>query len=1413
MAPLLETIVSYMPDLLVRRHGAAAAGLTEPVSETFQAAVLLADVAGFTTVTETLTRRGPDGAEETTRILNRYFGQLIDLIRAHGGDIAKFAGDAMLVIWPAADAAGLVGATSRAARCALDLQRKVGLLEAIPGIPLRVQAMIGAGDLTVAYIGGLDGHWEYVITGPALESTVPAARVAEPGEVILTARAWDLLDDSAIGSRLEGGLARLEWIRGAEPETVRAETPGPGVQGDLRGFLPAAVRSRLEAGQEAWLAELRRVSVLFVRLPGLKHDTPLEVSQATMVALQAAIKRFDGSINKMSVDEKGVAMVAVMGLPPLAHQDDPARAVGAALAIQAQLRALGCVCGIGVTTGRAFCGEVGNSKRREYTVMGDTVNLAARLMVAAEGEIRCDAQTARDAGNTFTFEVLPPIPIKGKAGLFEVFRPMRRSGIRFFLNVGLVGRTQECQAVDDRLRDLHENARGGAILVEGDPGIGKTSFVGHVAALAASHSVRPLLGSGDPIDQNTPYFAWQPVLKDLYGLGEDLDQVACREQVLAVLAADREDLRLAPLLNAFLPLGFPESELTGPLEDRVRANLAHLLLGRRFGRATEHGPILVALDDAQWIDSASWNLAAVVRRSVRKVLVLIAGRPLGSEAPGEIEAVLGETGLRLHLGPLSSAQAEMLVCRRLGVASLPDPAAVLIRERAGGHPLFTEELASSLVESGVLTIQGDVCRMGATIEALAGLQLPATLEGLITSRIDGLKPAEQLTLKVASVVGGTFDRRILAAVHPLSAQQGALDLDALVAHDLIVQEGGECAFKSAVVQEVAYNLLLFAQRKEIHRKIALWYEDEAFTDLARHVPALAHHWSFADDAPKATYYLEIAGQQAERNFAFKEAVHLFKRALEFGERLESGADPRRRLGIEQWLGKVYNAMGKQQEGAQCLESALLIARRLGDLQAEGQVLTSIGHLHSIHNENARALEVLTEAEAKSRDAGDVLIQLRAMQFMARVHFRMGEPVAAIGLSERAIALSRSSAKNVDPFVHVAFLGMLYTSTHVPGLAASERMRRGVALLDEAVAGQRVQGNRVWLNDTLNLRGNAQWVRGSYSEALATFEETRTITSELGLRYDEICARINLAIQCHELGDFPQMGLHAQAAHQEAVAGQYLDYALIAGVLRSLATAYLGSPAQAEELHGAAMANLSTLPAEARRGLHLTVLPYIAERELFMGLITQGLETARLAWSLLEETGVREYEQRLLAIRGEAHSWLGDRKEAAECYEQARSLGAELGAASTVSRACFGLAGLAFDEGDLSAADRLLSEAEAGAGSAGCRDLASAVAIRRGWVALAADRSDRAASSFKKALDLAGQIACPHLQAQSLAGLAAALRGPAADQAMVQAREILANQVEGLDATTSRSYRARRDRQTFSPGRFAAGWTYLADSGS
>lgn len=935
MPTSIETLASYLPASILRKAAEDIEQFNQPMSDTFQAAVLFADISGFTALTERLASRGGAGAEDLTRLLNAYLGQLVSIVLDHGGDIVKFAGDAVLALWPrTSDAVSLSDVIQRTAECSLEIQAKLHDHPVAEDVRLSLKLAISAGTVVTATLGGVFKRWEYLVAGTPLAQVGEANARANPGQIVLTPQTWIAAEGRCVGREIADGFVLLESVPTALPRRrTKKLVPPPGAEAILRSFIPAAIRTRLDAGQSDWLAELRRLTVLFVNLPDLNHRTPLEHAQQAMQMLQTNLYRYEGSINKLSVDDKGASLIAVMGLPPLAHEDDPARGVRAAMAMQEGLQSLGLRSAIGVTTGLVFCGSVGGEIRREYTIMGDVVNLAARLMQAAPGSILCDETTWHAARPRIAFTAIEPIKVKGKKDPIPVYCPSARDTAAPGVMPGdreqrskteMVGREHERELIGSRIESLIKERRPGRIIIEGDAGIGKSRLIEFLLVKAVETGARVLAGAADSIESSTPYFAWRRVFVDLFGLESLPSDPAVRQShILRLLPPDPNVKQIAPLLGVVLPFDWPDNDFTAQLVGKERADFTHRLLIGLLQAATVRRPIVLVIEDAHWLDSGSFVLLQLAAERLHSLLLVVATRPMPDPPPAEYEWLRSAAGTDvLELGRLDPDATVAISCRSLGVDSLPGPVAEIIREKAEGNPFFAEELSYALRDAGFISVVGRECRISPDHGSTMDWTLPDTVQGVITSRIDRLTPAQQLTIKVASVIGRIFSLRTLRDIHPIPADREHIPEHFRVLHqlDLTPLEKPapdlEYIFKHIITHEVAYNLMPYSQRRKLHQAVAEWYESQYASDLEPHYPYLAWHWRRAaeDRVPdaeamaKAIEYLKRAGDLAVRRFLNVEAIGFYTEGLELVGMLPESPDRDRvELGLQLALGAVLIA--------------------------------------------------------------------------------------------------------------------------------------------------------------------------------------------------------------------------------------------------------------------------------------------------------------------------------------------------------------------------------------------------------------------------------------------------------------------------------------------------------------------------
>eukprot|EP00928_Gymnodinium_smaydae_P014524 TRINITY_DN1533_c0_g1_i4.p1 TRINITY_DN1533_c0_g1~~TRINITY_DN1533_c0_g1_i4.p1 ORF type:complete len:1571 (+),score=182.77 TRINITY_DN1533_c0_g1_i4:112-4824(+) len=424
--------------------------------------VVFSDASGFTKLTETLAQRA-DGAEVLSKCLNKFFTPLIDIIESYRGDVIKFSGDALSILFEATDDYELMQcpcgsadakrktpfqlACLRASACCLEIHKRLHNFDTGEGgVRLTLHIGVGAGDVTILQIGGEHGRFEYVIAGTPMEQITIAEPLAGSGETVLSPQTWREIHWTVQeGEPLTEGPPGFHRLRGLDTDqhtypTIKAaaiectriqESRKTALEDSAllalsERFIPRAVLKNMRSGNSSHINEMRSVTIVFVQIQGVDVSTDhgSRVAQDLMLAMQRTCYMHEGNLNKFLVDDKGILVLFVFGLPPLVHIDDPARATAASFDMINVLSEMSLRGRFGITTGRVYCGIVGSDRRREYTVMGDTVNLSARLMAnAPDNSVLVDEATYLRSNQEVNLKRLAPIKVKGKSGSIQVFAP------------------------------------------------------------------------------------------------------------------------------------------------------------------------------------------------------------------------------------------------------------------------------------------------------------------------------------------------------------------------------------------------------------------------------------------------------------------------------------------------------------------------------------------------------------------------------------------------------------------------------------------------------------------------------------------------------------------------------------------------------------------------------------------------------------------------------------------------------------------------------------------------------------------------------------------------------------------------------------------------------------------------------
>lgn len=884
---LSEPLSVYIP---MDRRQAMVHGL--PLPERTEGSALFADVSGFTPLSEALAQElgGRRGAEELTRILNQVYGALVEEVHRYHGSVVGFSGDAITCWFEGDD--GL-----NAAACAIEMQGSMEPFSMVAtptgdSFKLAIKVSIAAGPARRFLVGDPQIQNIETIAGRTIDLMAAGEQLAESEEVLVHEEISSQYPEiiRITEKRIDSGSGETFAVIS---ELTQRVSPEPWIElrkdvlseEQCRPWLLPTVYEQARGGSKAFLAELRQAVALFLSFSGIDYDLDDQAGEkldAFTRWVQTVIAQYDGSLIQLSMGDKGSYLYATFGAP-IAHNDDAIRAVYAAHALQEVPAEFEWVekIKIGVTQGRMRTGAYGSSTRRTYGAQGDKVNLAARLMQAADYEILCDHSVYQAAHARLVFETLPAIEVKGIDTPVPVYRPTGEVKHLTRKKVDLVGRSTERILIGENMNALREGAKK-VLIIEGEPGFGKSRLVELVQEFARDLDIRCYLGRGKGREDSTPYHGWQELLWQLTEVNErgngdkNPDQIIDLRQLYADKSPQTDFMDAIFAAYADHPESSDRSINDGQHKE-IQQTISEILREK-----TRQGPVVLVFEEANELDDYSWDLIQSVSLQINKLLIVLPTRPMQEPQPPGFSQLLRVPNLEiLRLKGLSAEESYLLACEHLGVVSLPEEVVEII-ERAAGNPQLIEEMVYILRDDGYIEVESGVCKVLPHTD-FGSIVFPTTIDGVIKSRLDRLSPSEQLTLKVASVIGMTYSLQMLHSVYPLEADKPYLanHMESMEKLELIRGSSNEAeyTFRNDITFETVYNSMLFSQRRQLHRRVAEWIEENESDGQNAAYAILGDHWLKADDTAKAINYLEKAGQEALKNGDYEAAERYFKECL------------------------------------------------------------------------------------------------------------------------------------------------------------------------------------------------------------------------------------------------------------------------------------------------------------------------------------------------------------------------------------------------------------------------------------------------------------------------------------------------------------------------------------------------------
>jgi len=1225
-----QSLRPYVPRILLRH----LVEDPEATCWTAEGSVVFVDISGFTKLSEKLAKVGKEGAEQVTEAIEACFTDLLAVAYANDGSLIKFGGDALLLWFEDDDH---VANACRSAVWMRRALRDVGRIE-VPGshVQLRMSVGVHTGTYHFFHVGG--SHRELVVAGPGWTGTAHMEHEADAGDILMSPEVAATLPTRCVGDAKGPG-----FLLKREPPGHHVAAAIPTYEVDpeaIANCLSTAVRTHVLAG--GGTPEHRQISIAFIHFDGtdgaIVTRGPAAVAADLQVLLadtQAACDEFGVCFLATDADIDGGKLILTAGAPTITGNDEE-RMLFALRKIADVERAI--PIRIGVNRGGVFAGDIGPWYRRTYTVMGDAVNLAARLMAAASpGEIYATAEVLEASGTRFATTELEPFMVKGKAKPVQAWAVGEVLGSRTrdaSVKLPLIGRDEELAQLRAALAEARAG-RGSLVEIVGEPGIGKTRLI---EELHADQEAHVLVATAEAFTSSTPYVIWRELLRDMLGVGWEADDRSVVRKLQEIIAArDPSLVPWLPLVAIPLDVDMPLTDEVAQLAEEFRQPKLHEVVGRFLALALDE-ETLIHVEDAHLMDGASTDLFVYLLGDLgeRPWLWTLTRRDMdtGFVAPEHERAKM------ISLGPLAREDVLALVEAATEHAPLLPHDVSLVADRAGGNPQFGLDLVQVAATGGAL---------------------PESIEKAAMARIDALVPADRALVRRASVLGVSFSSRFIEEV--MDDDAPPLDEDTWGRlGEFFVDDGDEYfRFRRAVVRDAAYAGLPFRTRRTLHARVAERFEREFNVEESGGLLSL--HYFLAGDNQRAWGYARAAGKRAADQYAQQEAARLYRRAIDAAQRLP-GFD-------EVTLADLYESLTEALFGSGdfpgAAEACSSVYRHRGkDRVGQGRALMKRANIEARLQTYSRTLwwitrtrSVLADSDAPEAKA----IAASAAAYYAAILDRLGRTTESMGWAERAVEEAEASGSRQALAEAYDILDVVNLDL---GRPSGTYWDKAIAIFEEV--GDLKEQMRLLVN-----RGVGLQAEGRFDDAMARYGQARQIAEQIGDAYVSALLKMNEAEVHGDRGEFDEAEelLRGSVRYLRAAGDTYM----LASSMQYLGRV-LGRVGKVEE----ALRVLN----EAEEGFDAVgAAPDAAEVRVLIAecqVLRQEPDAAMSQLDSISESDAAESSLGLLAlrVRGYALAQLGKSDEARRLFEESLAGARQRDAAFEVFESLLGLVRLSLE---------------------------------------------------------------------------------------------------------------------------------------
>jgi len=1037
---------------------------------------MFVDLSGFTAMSDKLSASGRLGSEELAVVINRVFDPLLEIIRDHGGDVVKFGGDAVLVLFRG------IKQSANSVACAGKLLAKIGnnykATSSVGQFPIAIHIGIKRGKALSVIVGKCGERNDHLICGPDISQSYVAADTAGPGELCICEQTLQKVPGLKTNRRGDYHIVNLSSIKSTSGNR-RASIAANVRMSSLKPFIIRQIWDKITGSKTHLDGEHRPVTAVFIAIDGWygnlsaaeKGRRGFRKLNDHICRVFSTVEKFGGNIVRLDVSEYGERALALFGAPIL-RENAPEDALRAALEITALSEKFSSRLNqplrvkIGVNSGTCYVGDVGGSCRREYTAMGKDINLAARLMAKADwGEIICGPAALEACGDSFE------IASKGRCILKGIVEPIELSQVmgiaegkeRWQSKIELVGRDKEIAI----LHTFAENCANGSPEIQrifGEAGSGKSVLTEIALKDFRNKGIRTLISACFEYTSNIPLYPLEVILRGILDIKDSDDKQTRRTKLLDVLEAVGES-EWEGLISRLAGYSVnPTAEINHLTEEAKRNRIFHLLKSILiWAFSGKQGCII--LDDMHWSDATTIEFLQKYGEKLRenKIGVLLVSRP--SDIVPKFES---STDIKLGL---LEREASIALFNSIIGGKVPPKFVDEIVKTSGGNPFYIEEMAKAVRDMGIDSWNET-------------LGVPDKIERVITARIDRLDEMIKTTIRTASVIGRIFGLEDLSEIFPVKHKKSRipsyleksaeLDITPVEKTEPVIEYG----FKHILTRQVAYSGLSFKTKRDLHLALARHYRrNRIVRGIAPEL--IAFHFENSQRPLLAAPYYFRAGLVNSRSFSNSEAIHNYSKALEI---LESGNNTGLKCRAHLGLGSIYKLVGDYDNSEKHFRSAIDLSpsNRIWKREA----FRKISELYRIKSEFEKAKEALDNLMTiAGDDPGIAAVYQNGLGEIAR---RKGD-LATAGQSFRDALIMKDK---IDPKLRAQILNNLGITSWMSG-GLDKAFEAYEESLEIYRANRDLQGMAKISNNTgivLEQKGDLYRAAQYYSEAGEVFQK-------------------------------------------------------------------------------------------------------------------------------------------------------------------------------------------------------------------------------------------------------------------------------------------------------------------------------------